>query len=302
MHAQENTRTAGRYEDVDMSDSTLPVRVLMRRTGRESFGCDFHWHEELEFYYVTQGGVLLLCGGRRQWLHAGGAGFVNWCQLHRGVEFLEDTRHYIVQISPRLFAEETLLPPGAKAPCSYLSFLIAQGSRAPLLFSGVPALTGALAELIGLWETDGPAIRLKRKAAVWRLLAALADSLLEHAPDAGAPEGAGDLLSLAHVRSLLLYLSSSYQEPELVTLPALSRRFGLSAQYLCRIFRRHTGMTIVSYLQELRCTQAAALIGEGASLRRAAELTGFQDYNYFSRIFKKRMGHSPLSLTREGKA
>lgn len=78
MHAQENTRTAGRYEDVDMSDSTLPVRVLMRRTGRESFGCDFHWHEELEFYYVTQGGVLLLCGGQAAVAARGGGGL---CQL-----------------------------------------------------------------------------------------------------------------------------------------------------------------------------------------------------------------------------
>ena len=70
---------------------------------------------------------------------------------------------------------------------------------------------------------------------------------------------------------------------------------------LCRIFRQHTGMTIVSYLQELRCAQAAALIQEGTSLRRAAELSGFQDYNYFSRIFKKRTGRSPLSLTKEGR-
>lgn len=301
MSIREGGRPLGRYEDVGMPDGTLPVRVMMRRTGRESIGCDFHWHEELEFYYVAQGGVLLLCGGRRQWVRAGEAGFVNWCQLHRGVEFLENTCHYIIQISPRLFAEETILPPGAKAPCSYLSFLIAQGNRAPLPFSDAPALTGALRELIRLWETDGPAARLEKKAAVWNLLAALANGLIAEAGEGGAPDAAADLLSLAHVRSLLLFLSSSYQEPELVALPALSRHFGLSVPYLCRIFRQHTGMTIVSYLQELRCAQAAALIQEGTSLRRAAELSGFQDYNYFSRIFKKRTGRSPLSLTKEGR-
>ena len=60
-------------------------------------------------------------------------------------------------------------------------------------------------------------------------------------------------------------------------------------------------MTIVSYLQELRCAQSAALIQEGTSLLRAAELSGFQDYNYFSRIFNKRTGRSPLSLTKEGR-
>ena len=92
-----------------------------------------------------------------------------------------------------------------------------------------------------------------------------------------------------------------YREPELVSLPALSRRFGLSVPYLCRIFKRHTGMTIVSYLQELRCTQAASLIEDGVSLRRAAELSGFQDYNYCSRVFKSRMGSSPLSLAQRGR-
>lgn len=300
MAETENSRSIGRYEDVCMEDNALPVQILRRRMDSGSFGCDFHWHEELEFYCVRQGGVLLLCGGERQWIRAGETGFVNWCQLHRGVKFLDSTQYEIVQISPRLFAGETIVPPGAGAPCAYLSYLIALGNRAPVLLSDAPALREALAQLIQLWETDGPAARLEKKAAALRVLAALSECLAETAGEGAAPDDA-DQLSLAHVRSLLLCLSSMYREPELVSLPALSRRFGLSVPYLCRIFKRHTGMTIVSYLQELRCTQAASLIEDGVSLRRAAELSGFQDYNYFSRVFKSRMGSSPLSLAQRGR-
>lgn len=163
MAETENSRSIGRYEDVCMEDNALPVQILRRRMDSGSFGCDFHWHEELEFYCVRQGGVLLLCGGERQWIRAGETGFVNWCQLHRGVKFLDSTQYEIVQISPRLFAGETIVPPGAGAPCAYLSYLIALGNRAPVLLSDAPALREALAQLIQLWETDGPAARLEKK-------------------------------------------------------------------------------------------------------------------------------------------
>ena len=51
------------YETVPMPDD-LPVLVFERFHDSGEPGCEFHWHEELEFYYVESGGVLLNCGGR----------------------------------------------------------------------------------------------------------------------------------------------------------------------------------------------------------------------------------------------
>lgn len=286
----------GAYEEIGMPDHRFPVRIVPRSMGVHSVGCSFHWHEALEFYLVEQGGVLLLRGGRREWIHAGETGFVNWCQPHRGMAFLPETRYQIVQIGPELFSDETLLLPQRAEPCGYLSLLLSLGGHAPVLLPPCPALTASLWDLIRHVGERTPAVRLEEKADVLRVLAALANLLLAASKDGIVPEGQRDRLSLEHVKRLLLFLSQSFANPELVSLPALSRRFGLSVPYLCRIFRHYTGMSIVSHVQELRCTRAAALILEGTPLREAAEQAGFQDYNYFSRIFRKRMGVSPLAL------
>ncbi len=292
----EAEREFGSYEEIGMPDHLVPVKIVPRRMDLHSVGCSFHWHEALEFYCVEQGGVLLLCGGRREWIRAGETGFVNWCRPHRGMAFLADTRYHIVQIGPELFSGETLLLPGQKEPCGYLSLLLSFGERAPVLLPTFPDLAASLRELIRLYYEPGPAVRLEEKAAVLHTLAALAKLLIASPGRGESPQGSGDRVSLEHVRSLLLFLSENYADPERVSLPALSRRFGLSTPYLCRIFRRCTGMSIVSHLQELRCTRAAAFILSGTPLREAAERAGFQDYNYFSRVFRQRMGISPLAL------
>ena len=96
------------YETVPMPDD-LPVLVFERFHDSGEPGCEFHWHEELEFYYVESGGVLLNCGGEQQWLHPGDVGFVNGFLPHRGVDFLDGTRHYIIQVDLELFRQELRL-------------------------------------------------------------------------------------------------------------------------------------------------------------------------------------------------
>ena len=43
----------------------------------------------------------------------------------------------------------------------------------------------------------------------------------------------------------------------------------------------------------MRCTRAGALIRGGVPLMDAGRQVGIEDYNYFSRLFKKNVGQSP---------
>lgn len=95
-------KIAPQYENVLTQDIDLPINVSLRNNNSDSVGCEFHWHEELEFYYVVSGGVSLLCNGKKEWLYPGDVGFVNWCEPHRGSGFLDETEHYIIQIGTAL--------------------------------------------------------------------------------------------------------------------------------------------------------------------------------------------------------
>jgi AraC-like DNA-binding protein len=95
------------------------------------------------------------------------------------------------------------------------------------------------------------------------------------------------------VRTALRYISEQYTDPEL-RIPQIASHCGLSEVYLRRLFDRVLGTSPSSYILELRLQRAKSLIGANLySMQQVAALSGFSDYTYFSRAFKKKFGASP---------
>lgn len=86
---------------------------------------------------------------------------------------------------------------------------------------------------------------------------------------------------------------------EHVTLEMLSERFHFGKVYLCDVFKRNTGSSILSFHLDLKIAEAKRLLRETRmSVWEIAEFLGFESASYFSRIFKKRVGHPPQSFRR----
>ncbi len=82
-----------------------------------------------------------------------------------------------------------------------------------------------------------------------------------------------------------------------LTLNNISRQVGYSPNYCDTLFKKHTGTSILNHVVEQRISLAKSLIIEGAlSLNQIAQTVGFEDYNYFSRAFKKKSGYSPTQF------
>ena len=66
-----------------------------------------------------------------------------------------------------------------------------------------------------------------------------------------------------------------------------------------RDFKKEMGKSIINYLIDVRISEARNLIsGSALPLSAISEKVGFEDYNYFSRIFKKRVGYTPRQYRR----
>jgi len=89
------------------------------------------------------------------------------------------------------------------------------------------------------------------------------------------------------------YLLSHYHRP--ISLSQIAQSIGCSPAYLCRHFRELTGQTPFQYLREVRIDAAKRLLTSEVPIARVAEMVGFDDPLYFSKVFSSHCGESPHS-------
>ena len=95
----------------------------------------------------------------------------------------------------------------------------------------------------------------------------------------------------SQVEQIRQYILTSYHEN--ITLTALASAYHMDASYLSRMFSQTYGETIIAYLTRVRMEQAIRLMGdEEKKLETISFLVGYDDYNYFSRVFRKKLGVS----------
>ena len=94
------------------------------------------------------------------------------------------------------------------------------------------------------------------------------------------------------VRTVMTQIERRYSEP--LTLAAFAAECGLNKVYFGMMFRRDAGLTFHQYLMNARLNAAEDLLCTGKyTIAEAAELTGFQDPSYFSRVFYRTYGVRP---------
>lgn len=84
-----------------------------------------------------------------------------------------------------------------------------------------------------------------------------------------------------------------------VTIADLSELVKISPTYLSAIFKETTGYSVIKFFNKIKIDKAKELIIEGdKKIKEVAQILGFTDEFYFSRIFKKIEGISPLEFYR----
>ena len=88
------------------------------------------------------------------------------------------------------------------------------------------------------------------------------------------------------------YIQQHYQEA--LRLEDVSSAVGFNTTYFSTLFKKETGQNFVDYLTELRINKAKELLsGDDLSVQDVAEMVGYQDLKYFSKLFKRITGVSP---------
>ena len=123
-------------------------------------------------------------------------------------------------------------------------------------------------------------------AEILHLLLAARERLTECA------EGDGSLIA-----RITEYLRESYLDFR--GLDELAARFFVTKFYLCRLFKRETGLSVVSYVNAQKIRRACEeLRYTRKSVKRIAADCGFSSSVYFCKLFREGLGTSPLEYRR----
>jgi AraC-like DNA-binding protein len=83
---------------------------------------------------------------------------------------------------------------------------------------------------------------------------------------------------------------------QVISLPEWSCAIGLNPVYFGRIFRRETGLRPMEWLNNRRLQMASQYLSNTAkSVAEIADMCGFSDQFYFSRVFRQHFGLSPAN-------
>lgn len=95
------------------------------------------------------------------------------------------------------------------------------------------------------------------------------------------------------IQNVVFFLEENYDRE--ITLDEVAREVGLTKEYLCSVFKKEVGQTIIHFLTSLRISHARQFLVEYPQMRivEIARRCGFESASYFGKVFRESVGISP---------
>lgn len=252
---------------------------------------DFHWHEEWEFFLITQGSALLQTEDQLQPVTCGQAMFAQNRAIHGGRALGDEGCSYEALVfHPRLLADSTT----DAVQTEYIEpFLNGKQGFPCFILNGDPTeehILQLLQDIFQLCEKKPLGYELHTKGNLLLIWAALLES--------GRFTRRTNLQlhqkQVNRLKAVLRMIDEEYQHH--LTVRQLAVRASMSESYFCRFFKRSMHMTPVEYIQRYRIRMAAhALTGSDSHIIEIAYNCGFDNLSYFNQLFKKYMNCTPTA-------
>ncbi len=245
----------------------FPVRIHCYMD--QNYDFTSHWHEHTEIHCIFAGEGEMNYGQERYNVRAGDCLVINGNELHGGTGGTCD--YLCLIIPPELFEKNHVI----------FKKLIRDKD-----------LSDICLRIFKRYLSRSSADLLEIKGLVYLLISILIRTHTE--------KNLGEAYSkyfsrLGKVNGAVQFINDNYDKR--LNTKMLAEKVHLSEGYFCQIFKEVTGKTAIEYISGVRIEKAEKLLEKtDMTVTEIAMLCGFDDANYFSRIFKKLKGVSPTSL------
>ncbi|WP_371362351.1 HTH-type transcriptional activator Btr [Sporomusa rhizae] len=267
--------------------SDFPINIAHKEYHEPGPILKKHWHEELMVFYVEKGNALIHCNSEVTPIRAGDVAVINCNDLH----YIENCCDHFIE--SWILLDVNFLRSHKDDICQtkYITPLLLNRIRFKSKIENDSELISQIQEVLRVYEQKRPGYELWIKAAFYRILVLLMNHTIPVTDEINYRQH-------HQLRPVLQYIDEHFDQK--ITLQSLAAMANLSPHHLCRLFKSITGMPPVAYVNHLRVNTAMVLLQEQhLPISEVALAVGFNDSNYFSRMFKKYKSISPTNVPKE---
>lgn len=256
------------YEKHIVYDELMPF-WFHKDTVTKGTGDISNWHKNIEILYFVEGNGRVICDMEENDVKAGDIFVVNSNSVHSVKT--DDVVKYYCLIVDKKFCDIN----GIECSKRYFAKKINDNN-----------IRQKYETLVESFKYRTNFYKTKIRISVLDLLVALAEEFSEENKNRDSDK------QMEIIKHVIEYISDNYSSE--ITIDTLSQFAGYSRAHLSRQFKKATGLSIVEYINYIRCTNAhTMLIGENKTVSEVALECGFSNMSYFSKIYKRVIGNLP---------
>lgn len=268
---------ASYYRDIKKHIHLMHVPVKFRYT-------EFHLHDYFEIYFFISGNAKYFIEKKVYSLVHGDLLITNNNEIHKSVVVPGEIYDVIsIQINPALL--KLLSSSHNNLMDCFINRPHGKNNRIFLEEDQLKTVTNILNKIEYVYTTETMGFEILLIAHLMELLVIINNSFnrnIETRESSAIPD---KLMPILEYIDFNLHVDLS--------LETLESKFDINRFYLSRLFKKTVGSTLHEYILFKRLSMAKRLLQNGKNVTETCELSGFNDYFHFIRIFKKYVGTSP---------
>ncbi len=275
------------HENEYTSKEDFQMHIFKRYSTSTYTGCLLHWHECIELFCVCKGSLTINIGSNSIVLEQGDIAVINPHELHRSFNFQDNTEHIILKID-RLLIDSRIADLCNR---KYVSPLFYNKIKIQNAIRKNENIYNKIMTLYDLAINKNVAWELEFKGVVFTLFSSLISnySVVNNI----TAKKRNNYIATKAVE----YINNNFKH--IKSISEISKHIKCNKSYLCREFKLQTGYTPIEYINILRCESANELLKDSdLTVTEIAFAVGFNDSNYFSRVYKSIFGFSPVVTRR----
>ena len=280
-------RLSEHHEKENRGSPDFPISYYAVDSWHPRYVMPLHWHLEFEFTSVKKGEVRLYLNNEEQVLKEGETALIPCGVLHRGEPSSGAVYDSVV------FDLKMLCVKGGKIATYLLPLVSGDMDLQKTHFVATDEVSTKIRSICEKLKGGEDFYELEVYAELCALMHHLYKNGWLTLKDKNTKSGHRRKI----ITELLEYIEQNYTER--ITLDQLAKISGTNEKYLCRFFKEFTGYAPIDYINRLRVERACQQMSvENCNVITVAFDSGFNDNSYFSKIFKRYKGITPMEYKR----